>query len=479
MNKEKHKIQIQKIVIGVMAAIIFIAAIVLLWWKGVFLPDWIKWQEKEFKYEEAQIRLQNRKLQVLAAEENKNQQVVFRSEWDWCVQDVLAYDINQDGKDELVMLVWKHGSYGEHLPIWVKHNDIRLEQHIFIYQWEEARESKLRPVWMSSALKYQVDNISKGTGNRLVITDRAGESMAWQWQDFGLTLAGKAKEERVSFLCAGDNLIHTRLLQGEAQDYDSFYEHIRPEIEKADLASVNQETIFVEDRGLISDYPRFGTPVAVGDAIAAAGFDIVTLANNHVLDKGLYGIRVTSAFYDKQEGMTYLGINPPGQEKQRPEESVKIIEKNGIRIALLNYTYGTNGLPSPKEAPYVVERFSDEERVKKQLIYAREDADAVIVFAHWGTEYSSEADEKQQYWSDMLLEYGADVVIGTHPHVLQPFEMRTGEDGHQMLVYYSLGNLVSGQTREDCQIGGLARFTIVKSPQGGISIEDYGLDALK
>lgn len=476
MSKEERKKLIQKIGIRVMAAIVFIAAIALLWWNGVFLPKEIEWQEKDFSYEKAQIRLQDRQLQAIIEDEEKNQQTVFKSEWDWCVQDALAYDINRDGKDELVMLVWKHGSYGDHLPIWVKYNDIRLEQHIFIYQWDESRDTKLRPIWMSSAVGYQVDSISKGTQGKLVITDSTGESMVWQWQSFGLKLVGAAKEERVSFLCAGDNLIHTSLLHKEEQGYDSFYERIKPKIEAADFASLNQETIFVEDRGLISDYPRFGTPVEVGDAIAAAGFDIVTLANNHVLDKGLYGIKVTSAFYDKQEGMTYLGINPPGQEEQTPEDAVKIVEKNGIRVALLNYTYGTNGLPSPKEYPYVVERFSDEERVKKQLSYARTNADAVIVFAHWGTEYSTETDEKQQYWSDILLEYGVDVVIGTHPHVLQPYEMRTWEDGHQMLVYYSLGNLISGQTREDCQIGGLAEFTIVKSPQGQVTIEDYTLE---
>ena len=128
------------------------------------------------------------------------------------------------------------------------------------------------------------------------------------------------------------------------------------------------------------------------------------------------------------------------------------------------------------EYPYLVEQFCDEDRVIAQLDYARMNADAVIVFAHWGTEYSEEVDEDQQYWSDLLIEHGVDVVVGTHPHVLQPYEMRTREDGHQMLVYYSLGNLISGQDREECLVGGLAEFTLVKSPKGEVSVEEYGLE---
>lgn len=433
----------------------------------MFLPDWIDWQEKKFSYKDATVMLQNRRLSMSGASAKD----VFHTNWDWRVQDVLTYDIDHDGTDELIMLVWKHGSYGKHRPIWVKHNDIRLEQHIFIYQWDETRDTKMRAVWMSSALGYEVESITQGSKGRLIVTDKANVSKIWEWQDFGLKLVGEAKEERVSFICAGDNLIHLPLLQYENNGYDYLYENIKEKIEQADFASINQETIFVEDEGLISDYPKFGTPVEVGESIVNAGFDIVTLATNHVLDKGLHGIDVTTSFYDEKDGVTYVGVNRPSDE-----ESIKIVEKNGIRIALLNYTYGTNGIPSPKEYPYLVERFQDEERLITQLDEARRKADAVIVFAHWGTEYSDTIDEDQQYWSDLLLEHGVDVIIGTHPHVLQPFEMRKREDGHQMLVYYSLGNLISGQDKEECKIGGLAEFSIVKSPKGEISIEDYGLE---
>lgn len=476
MNKGVIGIRVKKIGIGAMAATTVIAAIFLCWWKGLFLPNWIDWERKEFTYETAQLQLQNRRLSLFLEDAEGGLSPVYQTAWDWCVQDVLTYDINQDGQEELILLVWKHGSYGEHRPFWVKHNDIRLEQHIFIYQWDETRAARLRPIWMSSALGYQVTQIARGTKESLVVTDRTGESKVWQWQGFGLKLAGRAEERKVQMLCAGDNLIHPWILQYANGRYDYFYEHLTEKIQQADVASVNQETIFVKESGLVSDYPRFGTPIEVGDAIAAAGFDLVTLATNHVLDQDLYGIKVTAAFYQEKDGMTYIGIHPPEEAAMTPAQAVKIMEVNGIRLALLNATYGTNGRPSPEESPYVVERFREEERLVAQLDYAREHADAVIVFAHWGTEYSAEPDEEQQYLCRLFLEHGVDAVVGTHPHVLQPMEWLEGKDGHRMLVYYSLGNLISGQDRVECMVGGLADFTVVKSAAGEVSIENSTLE---
>ncbi len=491
---------------GAAAVILPAAALFLCWWEGLFLPTRIEWCEKEFAYYDTQVQLEDRRMRLSAAAEGKSaaltadqernennagsRQPVFQTDWDWCVQDVLCYDINGDGQEELILLVWKHGSYGDHLPLWVERNDIRLEQHIFIYQWDADRENRLRPVWMSSALGYEVASIARGAKDSLIVTDRAGVSMQWQWLDFGLKLAGEAKEERVSFLCVGDNLIHPWILRygRENRNYDYFYEHIKEKVEQADLASVNQETVFVRDDGLISDYPRFGTPIEVGEAIVDAGFDIVTLATNHALDKGAYGIDVTTAFYEEQEGVTYIGVHPSDEAAATPETSVRWIEKNGIRFALLNATYGTNGLPSPKEHPYMVERFRDEDRLTAQLDYARARADVVVMYAHWGTEYSPDVDEEQQRICDLLLEHGVDVVIGTHPHVLQDYgfvvsggsdgygALQTAKNGHRMLVYYSLGNLISGQNREECLIGGLAEFTVVKSPAGEVTIEDAVLE---
>ncbi len=460
---------------------ILLAAIVFgLWWMGCFLPTDIDWREKSFLYEGVTVELSNRNLCVNQSDNSGTQTCVWKSDWDWFVQDVQVFDINCDGVEELVMLVWKHGSYGEHLPFWTENNDIRLEQHIFIYQW--SKEERLRSIWMSSALEYEVRSIAQCEKNMLLITDVQSCSKVWYWQGFGLKLAGDAKERTADFLCAGDNLIHPWILDANAADDSGLYENIRTVVAEADFATVNQETIYVKDENLISDFPKFGTPLSVGEELIAAGFDGVSLANNHTLDYGTYGIETTVDFYDKNQ-IVYCGVNPVPDECtetedicERAEDSVTFVDVNGIRIALLGYTYGTNGIPSPKEQPYLVERFEDEDRMIAQIDYARIRADAVIVYAHWGEEYSFEVSDEQRRLSDIFLAHGVDVVIGTHPHVLQPYEVMTGEDGHQMLVYYSLGNLISGQEQCECMVGGLAKFTLHKSTDGKTEITAYSMD---
>lgn len=465
-EKLHHRRVCHWVCLGIIAVVIGITAIFLLWWKGCLLPRWIVWEEKSFPYEDARVTLEKGRLEL---------EGLWRTPWDWSVQDVLCDDINGDGKEELVLLVWKHGSYGKHLPFWVKHNDIRLEQHVFIYQWEESRENKLRALWMSSALGMEVQSIASAPHHQLLITGRDGVGNLWQWQQFGLKYVGEAKEQRVTFLCAGDNLIHPQLLRHGTKDYSYLYEQIKEEVQQADFASINQETIFVKDRGLVSGFPRFGTPIQVGDAIIDAGFNIVTLANNHVLDKGSYGVDVTARFYE-EKGITYLGAHPTFQEDTEPQDTVTFVEKNGLRIALLNYTYGTNGQPMPEGYPHMVERLEDRERMDIQLETARTQADAVVVFVHWGTEYDAEPDEQQEEYTRYFLEKGVDVVVGTHPHVVQPYEIVQDDNGHEMLVYYSLGNLVSAQEPEECKTGGLAKFALVKKEEGSVSIEDYSLE---
>jgi poly-gamma-glutamate capsule biosynthesis protein CapA/YwtB (metallophosphatase superfamily) len=151
--------------------------------------------------------------------------------------------------------------------------------------------------------------------------------------------------------------------------------------------------------------------------------------------------------------------------------------RNGITFALLNYTYGTNGIKIPEENKYAVHLLSDEDQIKSDLKAARENADIVIVFPHWGTENSTEADKYQQKWTQLFLESGVDIVVGTHTHTLQPYELLVGDDNHTMLVYYSIGNYVSAQASESAVKGGIARFTISATDQG-FMITDYTLTPL-
>ncbi len=532
-------------------AVIGITAVFTLWWYGAFLPHWISWEKKEFPYEDCKVVLKNRTLWVAEADmeetgerhkfRKRNQlEHIWKTPADWQVQDVLVMDIDRDGQEELVLLVWKHGSYGRHLPIWEKKNDIRLEQHIFIYrlqkntkyedediraQDETAEENVrgnndstgvMRPIWMSSSLGKNIRSIARGKKESLIlnpydedpyggkITDRTGTTEAtdtrpstlWVWKNFGLKYAGESKEQQAQVVCAGDNLIHLSLLAAEQKRlsdgevtagnlYDSFYDSVRDKIQNADLAAVNQETIFVTDHKRVSDYPRFGTPTEVGDAMERAGFNLITLANNHALDQGAYGIDTTTAFWE-EKGISYVGAQSTKSYSEDAKAAVRFMEINGIRFAFVAYTYGTNGMPEPEGYPHLVEKLGDEDRMHRQLSYARSRADVVMVFVHWGTEYASEIDEQQEYYRDFFYQEGVDAVIGTHPHVVQKWEIvesvgtayvadalgwKKDSEQHKMLVYYSLGNLISAQTNEECKTGGLAEFTVVKQADGSVWFE--------
>lgn len=154
-----------------------------------------------------------------------------------------------------------------------------------------------------------------------------------------------------------------------------------------------------------------------------------------------------------------------------------------LTIAILNYTYGTNGIPLPKDMPYAVDLL-DEQTVISEIQLAEDLADFTIVCPHWGTEYRTKPDAYQQKWTQIFLENGVDLVIGTHPHVIEPIEwVKDEETGHEMLVYYSLGNFVnwtasSGRDIANRMVGGMAKVTITLNEEGDAIISDYGVNAL-
>ena len=286
--------------------------------------------------------------------------------------------------------------------------------------------------------------------------------------------------ETVELLAVGDNLIHTGLYQtgmnsDGAWNYDHLYEHVRDEIQAADLAIINQETIFIEDRSKISAYPVFGSPTEIGDSLVWAGFDVVLHASNHTMDKGKEGVWDTINFWRTEHPeITVLGIN----ESEEAEKRVPVVECKGIRFAMLNYTYGLNGFSVPGDQPYLV-NLLDKDRVALDIANAKEVADMVVVFCHVGSEYVYEPSEYSKQWVDFLLEQEVDIVINAHPHVLEPYTMLEGEDGHQMLVYYSLGNFISTQDRVPRLLGGMAKITIeVRNHEDGkdFTITDYTLE---
>lgn len=273
----------------------------------------------------------------------------------------------------------------------------------------------------------------------------------------------KEQDAKVTLLAVGDNLIHNTLISaGEQADgslnYDSLYANIKPEIEKFDIAVIDQETILGGSSFEYTGYPVFNSPWEVGEAAIGAGFDIFNCATNHTMDKGWAGIEKEIEFFSNHKEVVQLGVN----SNEEAYNKITYYEKNGITFALLNYTYGTNGIPLPEDKPWCV-NLMDKDKITKDVTEARKNADCVIVFPHWGTEYSFEVSDYQREYVKLFSDLGVDLVIGCHPHVIEPVEWVTNETtGKKMLVYYSLGNFISHQIDLENLIGGMAQVTIEK-----------------
>lgn len=450
-------------------AVILGAAALWLLHLGYLLPTWISWQQRQIVCQGAgpdEIVLRHRTVTVL-----QDGAAVWQSGREIKVQDVLWADIDHDEEDELMLLCWKRGRYGSSRPFWVTEDQRTWSQHIYLYDWESDGP---RPIWMASDLGMEVDCWSFEPRTRLLLTDRTGAQSAWDWLSWGLSRVPSAT---LTFAAVGDNLIHRQIydygFRHLGGNFSSLFETMRDELSAYDVTSINQETIYVAAPEDYSDYPLFGTPIQVGEAVIEAGFDIVSCATNHTLDKGTEAIDLTLDLY-RQAGVVCAGVQSADDKEYRPYE---VLEKNGIRCAVFSYTQSTNGLPIPEAAPHVLHTLGDEQQVRQDLEAGRADADLCIVYVHWGQEYEEEPDAFQRYWARVFADCGADVVIGTHPHVLQPVETITGLRGNRTLVYYSLGNFISAQTEPARTIGGLAWYTVVKE-NGQCRITDHGLKQL-
>lgn len=273
----------------------------------------------------------------------------------------------------------------------------------------------------------------------------------------------KVVNSKVTLVAVGDNLIHNTLIAAGEQedgslDYTSLYANIKPEIEKADIAVIDQETVLGGSSFEYTGYPLFNSPWEIGDAAIDAGFDIFNCATNHTMDMGWAGIEKELEYFSDKKNVVALGINAD----ERDYNTITYYEKNSITFALLNYTFGTNGIPLPEDKPWCV-NLLDKDKVTADIKEARENADVVIVFPHWGTENSHDVSDYQKEYTQLFSDLGVDIVIGCHPHVLQPVEWVTNETtGKKMIVYYSLGNFISHQIELDQLCGGMAQLTIEK-----------------
>ncbi len=471
MNGNNHVKKRFLLIAAVGIAAVLCALLYALWTQGFLLPLWAKWNHVNIcdSTGEYEIVLQHRSVDVL-----HHGQILWSSPADVKVQDVLSSDIDGDAADELILLCWKRGRYGKHKPFWVEKDENDWSQHIFVYEYQAET---ITPKWMSSYIGQDVTAISaKETAlsrSRLLLTDREENISSWIWDSWGFV----KEETDVSFVVFGDNLIHEPIYRYGLQSEEGFgflFEKVQEAISANDVAVINQETPLVDRSSLYGNYPRFGTPIQVGWAIADAGFDVVTCGTNHALDRGTEGVQITKDFFDSQN-ILCLGIQTKEETGYRPYE---ILEKNGVRFALLNYTYGTNGIQIPEANPYMVHLLENEDLVREDISKAEADADFTIVFVHWGTENSETIDAFQKQWAQVFLKSKVDVVIGTHPHALQPYEVMKDDDGHEMLIYYSIGNYISAQNEKECVKGGMASFT-VSLTSSGYQVTEYDLHPLK
>lgn len=301
------------------------------------------------------------------------------------------------------------------------------------------------------------------------------------------TSNSKEQQETVStatLVMVGDNLIHSsiykdanRLAGGKGYDFKPIIEYIKEAVEGYDLKYYNQETVLGGTQLGVSDYPTFNSPQEAGNAMLDAGFNLVSLATNHTMDRGEKAI-LSSVKYWKEHEDKALAVGSYSSEEERNKVQIRSI--NGISYTMLNYTYGTNGINVPKGKEYLCNvwptdlNLNDPSRdtkyqnykaqVKKDIDAVRNQVDVLIVAMHWGVEYTHTPTAYEKDMAKFLADNGVNIVIGTHPHVIQPVE-RIGDT----VVFYSLGNFVSAQLQDqnyNKMVGLMSSLKITKTAKG-------------
>lgn len=284
------------------------------------------------------------------------------------------------------------------------------------------------------------------------------------------------EEVKIDILMVGDMLAHegvynSGLRADGTYNYSHLFKNVQADVLAADVAIVNQETILGGTQLGLSGYPTFNSPQELGDGLVDAGFDVILHATNHALDRSTAGIDNTLYFWrNRHPQIAVLGIHD--NQEDYDNNNFYVYEKDGIKISFLNYTYGTNGIPLPAE--YMV-NLLDKEKVAKDMAQARSVSDFVVVCPHWGTEYMFYASDYQKDWAQFLTDNGADLILGGHPHVVEPVDIITSTDGtRKTLCYYSVGNFTSNQDTQDSMLGAMAKVSL--SNKGGkIHIDNYSV----
>ena len=285
-------------------------------------------------------------------------------------------------------------------------------------------------------------------------------------KEYGIT----GETEYVDLVAVGDNLYHlmitnSGLQEDGAYNYDGIYANIKDYISEADIRIINQEVVLTSDRSQWTNFPVFGAPIECGEAVVNAGFNVITHATNHSWDKGRNIALEDIEFWKSQDDVLLTGM----YDSPEDYDNIVIGEYKGVKVAYLNYTQNLNGFTLPSDSKYMV-KLIDIELIKADIAKAREQADIVIVFPHWGEEYQTTPSWYQKSLAQQIADAGADLIIGTHPHVIQPLEILTTADGKEVPCFYSLGNFVSNMPWNETYVEALAKVRIKK--QGNkVSIE--------
>mgnify|MGYP002626006421 CR=1 FL=1 len=292
------------------------------------------------------------------------------------------------------------------------------------------------------------------------------------------------QKAKVSVAAVGDNMIHTcvyktakeHAAEGTVYDFHYCYKDVENRIAEADIAFINQETLICDGKlELAGTSKGFNSPVELGYDLISSGFDVFNMANSHVLDEGAEGLEYTLDYWDtireKYENVTVLGAYRGETDMQ----NFRIIEKDDLKIGFLGYTSHTRGISLPEDSAFIVPYADNEELMQRQIRELESQTDCVIVSMHWGEEDSSEVEDSERELAQKLINWGADVIIGTGSHTLRSMEYLSRPDGSRGFVFYSLGNFISGQTDNFNLVGGMGEFNICRDNDGNITIEDIGV----
>ena len=278
--------------------------------------------------------------------------------------------------------------------------------------------------------------------------------------------AASPDETSITILGTGDNLVHSAIYQnamtGSGYDFTPYYEYLKGFISSADIATVNQESPIATSILPVSGYPEFNTPEEAGYALLDEGFDVINEGNNHIMDQGTEGALATLDFWDSL-GVPYVGF----YRNEEDRDTIRVVERKGIKVAFLGIVEMLNYPLSDSNTCKVIWT-KDEDRIRDLLTKASSMADVVVVHVHWGEENESEVEDHVTELAQKMVDWGADIIYGNHPHLLRDIDILTREsDGKKCPVAYSLGNFLNGQTNPWQVVSGLMTVTCVRNQVTG------------